>query len=164
MRRAANAVPTCMDGAAHASRRWDYRCWRTVNRTIASLLAAVVAASLWLLWNFEHEHTSIRAPWSGLTFAASVLGFIASGIVGRGWRAVVCAVAAAAVAVVLVDPLIWQSDPAEPGTDESCDPGCISPEGAMVLASAAAAALATIGILLRRALALARSARASAGA
>jgi hypothetical protein len=143
---------------------WDYRTWRTVNRTIASLLAALIAASLWLLWNFEHEHTSIRAPWTGLTFAASVLGFIASGVMGRGWRALACAVVAAAAAIVLVDPLVWQSEPAEPGTDQSCDPGCISREGAVVLASVAAAGLATIGILLRRALALARSWQASAAA
>jgi hypothetical protein len=75
-----------------------------VNRTLASLLAAGIAASLWLLWNFEHEHTSIRAPWTGLTYAASGLALIASGVVGRGWRALAAATVAALVAVALVDP------------------------------------------------------------
>src|ERR671917_425015 len=139
MRRAANAVPTCMDGAAHASRRWDYRCWRTVNRTIASLLAAVVAASLWLLWNFEHEHTSVRAPWTGLTLAASAVAFITSGALGPGWRALACAIVAAAVAVVLVHPLVLHSEPAGPVRGESCDPGCISLEVAVALSGVAAA-------------------------
>jgi hypothetical protein len=134
-----------------------------VNRTLASLLAAVIAASLSLLWNFEHEHPSIRAPWTGLTFAASVLAFIASGVMGRGWRALACAIVAA-VAVVLVEPLIWPSEPAEPVTGQSCDPGCISREAAVVLSGVAAAVLATIGILLRRALALVRSPQSSAAA
>jgi hypothetical protein len=128
----------------------------TVSRTLASLLAAAIAASLWLVWNFEHEHTNIRAPWTGLTFAASVLGFIACGVLGRGWRALLCAIAAAVAAVVLVEPLVWQSEAVEPVTGESCDPACISREAAVVFASVATAALATIGILLRRALALAR--------
>jgi hypothetical protein len=93
-----------------------------------------------------------------------VLAFIASGVIGRGWRALACAIVAAVVAVVFVDPLIWQSEPAEPVTDQSCDPGCISREAAVVLSSVAAAVLATIGILLRRALALARSSQPSAAA
>jgi hypothetical protein len=38
--------------------------------------------------------------------------------------------------------------------DQSCDPGCISDETALALAGVAAAALATIGILLRRAFGL----------
>ncbi len=135
-----------------------------MNRTLASLLAAVIAASLWLLWNFEHEHTSIRAPWTGLTYAALVLAFIASGVIGRGWRALACAIVGAVVAVVLVEPLIWQGESAETVMDQSCDPGCISPEAAVVLSSVAAAVLATIGILLRRAHALARRPRSSAAA
>lgn len=119
-----------------------------MNRTLASLVAAIIAASLWLLWNFEHENTSIRAPWTGLTFAASVLGFVACGVVGRGWRAPACAGLAAAAAVLLVDPLVWHS---EPGESENCDPACIPPEVFLVSLSVAAALLATIGILLRRA-------------
>jgi hypothetical protein len=135
-----------------------------MNRTIASLLAAAVAASMWLLWNFEHDHTSLRAPWTGMTAGASLLGFVASGVVGQGRRALVGAIVAAAAAAVLVDPLMWSSQPIERGTDQSCDPGCISREGAVMIASVAAAALATIGILLRRGLALARGRKASAAA
>ena len=125
-----------------------------MNRTVASLLAAVVAAILWLVWNFEHEHTGIRAPWTGLTLAASALGFMAVGVVARGWRVVLFAAVAAAGAVVLVDPLVWQTEPADPVSAESCDPGCISREAAVVMAGIAAGALATLGIVLRRAAAL----------
>jgi hypothetical protein len=133
-----------------------------MKRTHQSLLAAVFAAALWLAWVFKHEHTSIRAPWTGLTLAASALGFVAVGVLGRGWRAVLCAVAAAAVAVVLVHPLILHSGPVERGAEESCDPGCVSLEAGMVFAGAVAGALASLGILLRRGLALTRSARHSA--
>jgi hypothetical protein len=121
-----------------------------VSRTLASLLVAVIAASLWLVWNFEHEHTGIRAPWTGLTLAASALGFVAAGVIGRGWRALVGAALAAALAVALVDPLIWQTEAVEPLPGERCDPGCISLESAVVISSGAAAVLATVGILLRR--------------
>ncbi len=122
-----------------------------MNRTSAALLVAVLAAALWLLWSFEHEHTRIRAPWTGLTLAASVAGFVAVGIVGRGWRAVAFAAAAAAAAVLLVDPLIWRSEPVEPGTPVSCDPGCISLEAAAVFSATAGCVLASVGICLRRA-------------
>jgi hypothetical protein len=125
-----------------------------VNRTLASLVAAVVAAILWLVWNFEHEHTGIRAPWTGVTLVASALGFVAVGLAATGWRAVLCAMVAAAAAVVLVDPLVWQTEPSEPVPFESCDPGCISREAAVVMASIVAGALATLGIVLRRAAAL----------
>lgn len=125
---------------------------------------AVLAAALWLLWNFEHEHTSIRAPWTGLSYAASAIAFMAAGAVGRGWRAVIAAAAAAAAAVVLVDPLVWHSEGSEPGLEESCDPGCISRQAAVVLGGAAAAALAAVGIVGRRTLGLARRVRASAAA
>ena len=123
-----------------------------VNRTVASLLAAVAAAILWLVWNFEHEHTSIRAPWTGVTLIASALGFVAVGLAGTGWRAVLFAMVAAAGAVVLVDPLVWQMEPSQPG--DVCDPGCISREGAVAMSSIVAGALATLGIVLRRAAAL----------
>jgi hypothetical protein len=132
-----------------------------VNRTVASLLAAVVAAILWLVWNFEHEHTSIRAPWTGMTLVASALAFVAVGLAATGWRAVLFAVVAAAGAVVLVEPLVWQT---EPISVESCDPGCISREAAVVIASIVAGALATLGIVLRRAAALmVRAALSSSG-
>jgi hypothetical protein len=122
-----------------------------VNRTVASLLAAVVAAILWLVWSNEHGHTSIRAPWTGVTLVASALGFVAVGLAATGWRAVLFAVVAAASAVVLVDPLVWKTEPSEQVSVESCDPGCISREAAVVMASIAAGALATLGVVLRRA-------------
>ena len=125
-----------------------------MNRTVASLLAAAVATILWLAWNYEHEHTSIRAPWTGVTLVASGLGFVAVGLAGTGWRAVLLAVVAAAVAMVLVDPLVWQSEPSEPVSVANCDPGCISREAAVVMGSIAAGALATVGIMLRSAAAL----------
>ena len=124
-----------------------------MNRIRASsVVMAVLGAALWLLWNFEHAHTGIRAPWTGLILAASALAFMATGVVGRGSRAVAVAIAAAAAAVVLVDLLVWPSDRLEPGVEESCDPGCISRQAAGVLGCAAAAARAAGGILLRRAL------------
>jgi len=126
-----------------------------MNRTLSALLVAVLAAAVWLLWSFEHENTSIRAPWTGLTYAASVAGFVVVGIVGRGWRAVAFAAAAAAAAVLLVEPLTWPSEPAEPGTSLSCDPGCIPREAAVAFYSAAACVLASVGICLRRAFGLA---------
>jgi hypothetical protein len=120
------------------------------NRTLRSLALAVCGAALWLLWTYEHEHTSIRAPWTGLTYAAAALAFVAAGIAGRGWRAVAVAAVAAAAAVVLVDPLVWRDEDTEPVPGQSCDPGCISPEVAVVMAGAEAAVLATVGIALRR--------------
>ena len=119
-----------------------------MNRTPAAVVVAVLAAALLLLWSFEHEHTTIRAPWTGLTYAAAVAGFIAVGLVGRGWRAVASAAIAAAAALA-VDSLVWRSEPIEPGT--SCDPGCISREFFAVFYAIASSFLASIGILLRRA-------------
>jgi hypothetical protein len=60
-----------------------------MNPTVEALLAALVGVDLCVLWNVEHEYTSIRAPWTGLTLGASAAAFIAAGVVGRGWRAVV---------------------------------------------------------------------------
>jgi hypothetical protein len=133
-----------------------------MNRTVASLLAAVVGAILWLVWNFEHEETSIRAPWTGLTLAASAAGFMAAGIAGRGSRAVLAAVAAALGALGLVDPLVWQNDESwlsDP--PERCDPGCITLPAAVVMTGAVSGGLAALGILLRRAVALVVRGRAS---
>jgi hypothetical protein len=48
-----------------------------MTRTLASIVMGLVAGALWLLWNFEHEHTTIRAPWTGITprrFRARVRG------------------------------------------------------------------------------------------
>jgi hypothetical protein len=126
-----------------------------VSRARAVPLAAAGAAFLWLLWNFEHEHTGVRAPWTGLTLAASALGFVACGVLGRGVRAVACAAGAATVAVVLLAAVVWQGGSIEPGAAESCDPGCISLGGALLLSSLTAAALAALGMLLRRGIALA---------
>lgn len=135
-----------------------------MNRALASALVAVAAAALWLLWSFEHEHTRIRAPWTGLTYAAAVAGFIVAGIVGRGWHAVAAAAAAAAAAALAVDPLVWRTEPLEPGTTSSCDPGCISTEFAVVFYSVAGAILATIGVVLRRTWSLATRSRDTAPA
>ena len=122
-----------------------------MNRTLASLLLVVLGAALWLLWNFEHEHTRIRAPWTGLTQVASACSFVAAGVVGRGWRVVAGAAVVAAAAVLLVEPLVSRSEPPlEPGYVSSCDPGCISGPPLYVLAGIVAAALTVVGILLRR--------------
>jgi hypothetical protein len=126
-----------------------------MKRTLASIVMAGIAAGLWLLWAFEHEQTGIRAPWTGLTYAASALAFVVVGVVGRGWRAIAIAIAVAAAAVALVDPLMWHMSPSEPGVEASCDPGCISRPAAAVLAGAAAALLVTVGIVLRRGFGLA---------
>jgi len=127
-----------------------------MNRTLASASAAVIAAVLWLVWNVEHEHTSVRAPWTGLTLAGSLLGFVLAGIVGRGWRAVLSASAAAIAAAVVVEPLAWQLPPPEPELAESCDPGCIPYSAFVAFTAIAAAALSALGIAVRRAVALLR--------
>ena len=137
-----------------------------MNRTLASLLPAVLGAALWLLWTVEHDHTRIRAPWTGLTLVASALAFVAAGVVGRGWRAVAGAalVAAAAVLLRFEAPIAESEPPLEPGYVSSCDPGCIPVAAACVLAAAAGAALSTIGILLRRGLRAIRGRRRPAAA
>jgi hypothetical protein len=118
-----------------------------MNPTREALLAALVGVGLCVLWNVEHEHTSIRAPWTGLTLGASAAAFIAAGVVGGGWRAVIVCAAVVAGAAVLVEGFFLDS---EPVSDEACDPGCISPEAATIGAVVIAAALATLGIAVRR--------------
>jgi hypothetical protein len=125
-----------------------------MTRTLASIVMGLVAGALWLLWNFEHEHTTIRAPWTGITLVGSALAFVAVGLLGRGWRALTIGIVAAA-ATVLLDAPVWDREPATASRLEGdCDPGCISLEAAVVIAGAAAAALAAVGIVLRRAVGL----------
>ena len=135
-----------------------------MKRTLVAVLVALLAAGLWLVWAFQHEHTSIRAPWTGFTYVAALAGFIAVGIVGRGWRALASAAAAAALASLLVDPLVYRSETVEPGSTTSCDPGCISREAVTVFYSVATAVLAAVGILLRRAFGVAKRRREPAAA
>ncbi len=121
-------------------------------RTLATLGPAALGAALWLLWSYEHERTGIRAPWTGLTLVASALAFAATGVAGRGWRAVALAALGGVAAVLLADPLVWEDPVLEPvPAGGECDPGCISPAAGAVMAGVVAAALATLGILLRRA-------------
>ena len=54
---------------------------------MSSIVAAFIAAALWLLWTVEHEYTSVRAHWTGLTYVASACGFVAAGWLGRRWPA-----------------------------------------------------------------------------
>jgi hypothetical protein len=105
---------------------------------------------LWFLWSYEHEHTAIRAPGTGVTLAASVFGFVTVGLTSRSWRAVLAAAGAAVMAALLVDPLVWRTEPVDPAIPESCDPGCISLEPFAAGSAVVAAALASLGILLRR--------------
>jgi hypothetical protein len=118
----------------------------------SAALLAFLAVALWLLWNYEGDHTSIRAPWTGATYVASAMAFVAVGYLGRGLPALLIAAAAAVAGILLVDPLIWHSADAIqiPSTDASCDPGCIPMEAAAIAAAAAAACLAALGILLQR--------------
>ena len=113
---------------------------------------AILAVALWLAWNYEHESTSIRAPWTGATYVASALAFVAVGYFGRGLPAVLIAAGAAVAGILLVGPLVWHGgielDP--PPTTEDCDPGCIPIEAAAVMAAVATGFLAALGILLRR--------------
>lgn len=122
-----------------------------VKRRVMTGAIAVLGASLWLLWNAEHEFTSVRAPWTGLTLAASVGAFVTVGCVGRGPWTVLASACAAGFAVLVVDPLIWRSEPLPAGVPESCDPGCIGLGAAIVIAGVAAAVLATMGVITRRA-------------
>ena len=119
-----------------------------------SFAFAFIAMALWLTWNVEHEYTNVRAPWTGVTYVASVCCFVATGYFGRGLSALLIAALAVVAATVLVEPLVWHrrevdSVPAIGGDD--CDPGCISTEAVAIMAAVSAALLATLGILLRRA-------------
>jgi hypothetical protein len=58
--------------------------------------------------------------------------------------------------------LFWRSDPAEPETSDSCDPGCISREAAVAFNSTAGCVLASIGISPRRAFGVATHRRSPA--
>lgn len=119
-----------------------------MTRTLACLAVAAAAAGLYLLWGYEHDHTGIRAPWTGLTLAASALGFVAVGIVGRGWRALL-ATALVAGATMAGQLFPWRSSVHE--AVESCDPACISLPVAVLTAVLAAVTLTVLGIGLRRA-------------
>lgn len=135
-----------------------------MRSTLSSIVAACIGAALWLLWAVEHEHTSVRAPWTGMTYVAAACGFVAAGYLGRRWPALVIAALAAVAATVLVDPLVWQSDPArEPTYSGDCDPGCISTGAAAVMAAVAAALLAALGMLLRAAVTRLRRSPSPAG-
>jgi hypothetical protein len=119
-----------------------------------SFAFAFIAVVLWLVWNYEHEYTGIRAPWTGATYVASLCAFVAAGYFGRGLPALLIAAVAAVAAWVLVDPLVWHSSegvPVPPTGGDGCDPGCISTEAAAIMAAVSAALLAAFGILLRRA-------------
>jgi hypothetical protein len=122
-----------------------------VRSTASSIVVAFVAAALWLLGVVEHEYTSVRAPWTGVTYVASACGFVAAGYLGRRWPALLIAAVAAVAASLLVDPLVLHTDPAPPTSDQDCDPGCISTEAAAIMAAIEAALLAALGILLRAA-------------
>jgi len=130
-----------------------------MSPTVKSLIAAAAGAALWLLWSVEQEHTAIRAPWTGVTLVASALCFVIAGVVGRGWRAVLSAAAVGAVAVLLVGPLVWEDPAVEPLGDESCDPGCLSLGAAVAIEAMVVAALAAVGIALRRAVGAVRGGR-----
>ena len=126
----------------------------TAASAACSAVLALIAAGLWVVWDYEQALTSIRAPWTGVTYAASVGGFVAAGYFGRGVRALLIAAAAAAAALVLVDPLVWQhtgGDPVPITSPADCDPGCISTEAAATMGALGAAFLAAMGIVLRRA-------------
>ena len=49
-----------------------------MREMLPALAAAVLGAVLWLAWNYEHEHTAIRAPLTGMTLVASALAFVAA--------------------------------------------------------------------------------------
>jgi hypothetical protein len=136
-----------------------------MSSTASSFAVAFIAAALWLVWNVEHEHTNIRAPWTGATYIASLCGFVAAGYLGRGWRALLIGSFAAAAAILLVDPLVWHSshgDPVELTSTHECDPGCVSTEAAAIMAAVGASLLATLGIFLRRAVGRVRRSTAAA--
>jgi drug/metabolite transporter (DMT)-like permease len=101
----------------------------------------------------------MRSAGPSVAFAAA---FIAVGYFGRRPPAIVIAAVAAVAGILLVDPLVWHSSSASelvpPRAAEECDPGCVSPEAAAILAAVAAACLAMLGILLRRAVRRVRAA------
>lgn len=122
-----------------------------MRRTVVATAVAAVGAALWLGWNYAHEETALRAPWTGAALIAAGAAFVLVGVVGRTPRALLPSVVMAVAAVLLVDPLVWHSNPIETEA-EGCDPGCISTEAAAAGAAVASAALTTLGITLRRAI------------
>ena len=117
---------------------------------MTTLLVALVAAGLWLIWNVEHEHTGIRAPWTGLTLVSSAVAFVVLGVVGRGWRALLAAATATIAASLLVAFVVWGGTSAAAPAESSCDPGCIPLGVGLVMESLLAVLLAAAGIALRR--------------
>ena len=117
---------------------------------------ALLGAVVWLAWNVEHDHTSIRAPWTGATLGASACAFIAVGVIGRGWRAILASLVIAAAVTLLVAVGLWdalESDPLHtpsPDIPESCDPGCIPLAFFVIFTAAEATALTALGIVGRR--------------
>src|SRR3954452_9622734 len=122
-----------------------------MDRISRSAVAALIGALLWLGWHIEQAQTGIRAPWTAMTLTASALAFVASGFLGRGWRPVVAAGLAGAGAVLV----LFIAGGQDVNTTGSCDPGCVTPGPALLVAAGIAAVLACAGIALRRAAALA---------
>ncbi len=123
-----------------------------MTRTACGFSPALLAGALWLGWMAEHEHTSIRAPWTGVTLVASGIVFVAAGVVGRGWRALASPVIVVPVALALTDLLVLPSVEVDEEFVSSCDPGCIPTWFFVLTLTVAASLLVAIGIVLRRAL------------
>jgi hypothetical protein len=129
-----------------------------MNRTAGSFLLALLGAALWVGWMAEHELTSIRAPWTGLTLMASGAAFIATGVVGRRWPALTSPMVVVPAAMVVTDLLVYSDVDVDETFVSSCDPGCIPTWFAILTLALATCLLIAIGIVLRRAFRMLRHA------
>ena len=121
-----------------------------MSATARSFLLTLLAAALWVGWLAEHEETSIRAPWTGLTLVASAVAFVAAGVVGRGWRALVAPVVAVPAALVVADLLVFSDVEVDESFVSSCDPGCIPTSVFVLTLTIVAVLLIALGIVVRR--------------
>ena len=103
-------------------------------------LATLTALAWWLYLGTEGN---------GWLYGASALGLVLTGVVGRPWwLAVLLGEAVAVSGLVLAYAVFWHSEVPDDDTS-SCDPGCISFGGLVILATIAVLVLTGAGIVAR---------------
>ncbi|MGH2918715.1 MAG: hypothetical protein ACRDLS_08995 [Solirubrobacteraceae bacterium] len=119
-----------------------------MHRNARSFLWASSGAALVVALGAEGDETGIQAPWTGLTLAAAALAFVAAGIVGRGWRALMGALVLGVPAAVILAIDLTQASEVE--AVASCDRGCPPGYFYVVILTVIPALLITAGMVLRR--------------
>jgi hypothetical protein len=104
------------------------------------VLAALTALAWWLYLGTEGN---------GWLTGASALGLVLMGVVGRPWwLALLLGEAVAVPGLVLADAVFWNSEVPDDYTS-SCDPGCISLAGGVILVTIAVVVLTSVGVFAR---------------